>query len=74
MDKTLLKYKQLITHPEWSENIYMEINITNLENFYQRARSELHEVRTLFKIKTAEDEKNVMRPLLTKDMRRNKSA
>ena len=51
-----MKYKNLYERPCYSENIYMELNITNLQKFYQKAQSELHDVRRLFKIEDMEDE------------------
>lgn len=63
-EKMMLKYKMMLQKPYLSDNIFMELNITNLSKFYQRAISELQDARDLFNIKGIQDEELAVRPPL----------
>lgn len=46
----LLRFRNQIEFPYWSDNIYMELNIENLKQCYIRALKELKDVEEFFKI------------------------
>ena len=57
-----MKFKNLFERPSYSENIYLEMNITNLQKIYKKSQAELHEIRHLFKIHDIDDEIKAMTP------------
>lgn len=63
-DKIMQKYRELQEIPFYSDNIFMEMNVANLKNFYQRAISELQDARNLFSIRNMKDENAAVTPPL----------
>lgn len=51
-----MKYRNLFERPCYSDNIYTELRIKGLSIFYQKAKSELHDFRRLFKMRNYKDE------------------
>ena len=43
-EELLLRFRNQIEFPYWSDNIYMELNIENLKQCYIRALKELKDV------------------------------
>lgn len=48
----------------------MEFNITGLKQFYQKAQTELHDIRKLFKIRSLNDEIMATTPPLNKKVKK----
>ena len=46
----LLRFRNQIEKPYWSDNIYMELNIENLKQCYIRALKDLKDIEKFFKI------------------------
>ena len=59
-------YKNVFERPFYSWNLYTEFNITGLQMFYQKAQSELHDLRRLFMINDLKDEIAATTPPLNK--------
>lgn len=55
----MARYLLQIEKPYLSDNIYMELNITNLRQFYERAVKEMKNINEYFLI-TKENEKEVL--------------
>ena len=70
LEKKMLKYKNIFERPFYSENVYSEFNITGLRMFYQKAKSELHDIHKLFKIESLKDEISATTPPLNKRMQK----
>lgn len=49
-EELLLRFRNQIEFPYWSDNIYMELNIENLKQCYIRALKELKDIEDFFKI------------------------
>ena len=58
-EKVMIRFRQQILHPNYSDNIYMEMNITNLKKFYERALKQLADILKFFSI-TPENEEQVL--------------
>lgn len=55
----MARFRLQIEKPYWSDNIYLELNITNLKCFYDRALKELRDINNYFGI-TKDNEKLVI--------------
>lgn len=58
-EKAMIRFRQQILHPNYSDNIYMEMNIINLKKFYERALKQLADILKFFSI-TPENEEQVL--------------
>lgn len=43
-EKTMARYLLQIEKPYWSDNIYFELDISNLSSFYDRAKKDLSDI------------------------------
>ena len=48
--KFRLRYKNMLLNPNFSDNIYMELSMNNLNKFYLKAIKELNDIRLFFNI------------------------
>ena len=64
------KYRNIFERPFYSENIYMELNITGLKQFYIKAKTELLDVRKLFNIRSLEDEIKATTPPFNRNVQK----
>lgn len=54
------RYKEMQIHPHISDNIYMELSLRNLHNFYQIALKDLTDIRLFFNMHSETDEKRII--------------
>ena len=52
----LLRFRNQIEFPYWSDNIYLELNIENLTQCYIRAKKDIEDIHKFFSI--TEDNKH----------------
>jgi len=62
-DLMLARYRTQIEKPYLSDNIFMELNIINLKQFYERARKEQKDINRYFLV-TTENEQQVLTRVL----------
>jgi hypothetical protein len=43
-EKTMARYLLQIEKPYWSDNIYFELDVSNLSSFYDRAKKDLSDI------------------------------
>jgi hypothetical protein len=55
-NKIMARFRLQIEKPYWSDNIYLELNITNLKYFYDRAKKELRDINDYFGITDTNEE------------------
>ena len=67
-EELLLRFKNQIERPFWSDNIYMELNIENLTQCYIRAKKDLKDINNFFKI-TPKSRKEVLTVISKKGKR-----
>ena len=65
------KYRNLFEKPYIAENIYIEMSITSLKMFYQKAQSELHDLFKLFNIRNYEEELKASTPLINSKIKKH---
>lgn len=58
----MAKFKQLVLNPYISDNIYLDLNIDNLIQMYEKARKELDDINKFFNIRSQRDSKLVLLP------------
>lgn len=58
-EKVMARYLLQIEKPYWSDNIYMELDMTNLRMFYERALKEYEDIKLYFLV-TDENEEVVL--------------
>ena len=49
-EELLIRFRNQIEKPYWSDNIYIELNIENLGHYYIRAKKDLEDINDFFKI------------------------
>ena len=52
-EELLLRFRNQIEKPYWSDNIFMELNIENLKQCYIRAQQDLKDINKFFMISSA---------------------
>lgn len=52
-EELLLRFRNQIEKPYWSDNIYMELNIENLKQYYIRSIKDLEDIKDFYKISPA---------------------
>lgn len=58
-EKIMARFKRQILNPNFSDNIYMELNIKNLRYFYEKSLKEFKDIQEFFSI-TPENEQEVL--------------
>lgn len=58
--KKMLRYKKMLTHPNYSDNIFMELSISNLRKFYKKSKKELEDIRLFFNMGSEQQEKAII--------------
>ena len=58
-EKIMARFRRQILNPNYSDNLYMELNITNLKKFYEKSLKEFNDVEEFFSI-TRENERDVL--------------
>ena len=58
----MAKFKQQILCPYISENVFMELNVVNLQHMYDKAKRELKALQHFFNIRSEEDAAIVLTP------------
>lgn len=58
-EKIMARFRRQILNPNYSDNLYMELNITNLKKFYEKSLKEFNDVQEFFSI-TRENERDVL--------------
>lgn len=65
------QYYEKVVYPDFSSNIYMELDIKNLQNTYLRAQRDLEDTNNYFNI-NSETILHVLKPHLNKNKRKHK--
>lgn len=55
-EKIMARFRRQILNPNYSDNIYMELNITNLRKFYEKSLKEFKDIQEFFSITPANEQ------------------
>ena len=55
-EKIMARFRRQILNPNYSDNIYMELNITNLRKFYEKSLKEFNDIQEFFSINPANEQ------------------
>lgn len=56
-EKMMAKFKQQILQPYISDNLYMELNVTNLIYMYEKSKKEEKDTKAFFNIRCKTDQR-----------------